>query len=43
MNCEEGMREKKNEMGEGGCVCVWWGRRKKKGKGYMSGRGKKRK
>ena len=29
-------------MGEGGCVCVWWGRRKKKGKGYMSGREKKK-
>ena len=36
MNCEEEMREK-NEMGEGlrGDVCVWWVRRKKKGRGYM--------
>jgi hypothetical protein len=42
VNCEEGMREK-NKMGEGD-VCVWWGRRKKKGKGYMnSGRKKKKK
>ena len=41
MNCEEGMREK-NKMGEGD-VCVWWGRRKKKGKGYMSGGRKKKK
>ena len=22
VNCEEGMREKKNEIGEGGCMCV---------------------
>ena len=26
-----------------GDVCVWWGRRKKKGKGYMSGGEKKKK
>ena len=37
VNWEEEMREKKNEMGEGD-VCVWWGRRKKKGRGgYMGG------
>ena len=35
-------REKINEMGEGD-VCVWWGRRKKKGRGYMRGGKKKNK
>ena len=37
MNCEEEMREK-NEMDRGD-VCVWWGRRKKKGR--VHGRKKK--
>jgi hypothetical protein len=40
VNCEEEMREK-NEMGEGD-VCVWWGKRKKKGRGYMGGGEKKK-
>ena len=25
-----------------GDVCVWWGKRKKKGRGYMGGGGKKK-
>ena len=30
VNCEEEMREKKNEMGEGGCMCVVGEKKKKK-------------
>ena len=41
VNCEEEMREK-NEMDEGD-VCVWWGRRKKKGRGLHGWWGKKKK
>ena len=40
VNCEEEMREKMRWVR--GDVCVWWGRRKKKGRGYMGG-GKKNK
>ena len=40
MNCEEEMRGKKKKRWVRGDVCVWWGRRKKKGRGYM-GSGKK--
>jgi hypothetical protein len=40
VNCEEEMREK-NEMGEGGCMCVV-GEKKKKGMGYMGGGEKKK-
>jgi hypothetical protein len=39
VNCEEEMKEK-NEMSEEGCV--WWGRRKKKGKGVHGWWGKKK-
>ena len=39
VNCEEKMREK-NEMGEGGCMCVV-GKKKKERPRYMGG-GKKR-
>ena len=43
VNCEEEMREKKKKMRwVRGDVCVWWGRRKKKGREYMGG-GKKNK
>ena len=40
MNYEEEMREKKMGWVRGD-VCVWWGRRKKKGRGYMGGWEKK--
>ena len=40
MNCEEGMREK-NEMGEGGCMCVVGEKKKRKAVGYMGGGEKK--
>jgi hypothetical protein len=40
VNCEEEMREK-NEMGEGGCMCVV-GEKKKERQGYM-GDGEKKK
>ena len=42
VNCEEKMREKKNEMGEGGCVCGG-GEEKRKVGGYMGGGEKKMK
>jgi hypothetical protein len=41
VNCEEEMREKKMRWVRGD-VCVWWGRRKKKGTGYMGGGEKKK-
>ena len=41
VNCEKEMREK-NEMVRGD-VCVWWGRRKKKGKGVHGWWEKKKK
>jgi hypothetical protein len=40
VNCEEEMREK-NEMAEGGCMCVV-GEKKKERQGYMGGGEKKR-
>ena len=40
MNCEEEMREKMRWVR--GDVCVWWGRRKRKGMGYMGGGEKKK-
>jgi hypothetical protein len=40
VNCEEEMREKMRWVR--GDVCVWWGRRKKKGMGYMGGGEKKK-
>jgi hypothetical protein len=33
VNCEEEMREKKNEMGEGGCICVVGEKKKEKQSG----------
>jgi hypothetical protein len=42
VNCEEEMREKKNEMGEGGCMCVV-GEKKKERQGVHGWWGKKKK
>ena len=42
VNYEEEMREKKMRWVRGD-VCVWWGRRKKKGRGVHGWLGKKRK
>ena len=42
MNCEEEMRDKKKMRWVRGDVCVWCGRRKKKGPGYMGGGVKKK-
>jgi hypothetical protein len=42
VNCEEEMREK-NEIGEGGCMCVVGEKKKKKGRGGTWVVGKKKK
>jgi hypothetical protein len=42
VNCEEEMREKKMRWVRGD-VCVWWGRRKKKGMGVHGWWGEKKK
>ena len=41
VNCEEEMREK-NELGEGGCVCVVGEKKKERQGGYMGGGEKKK-
>ena len=40
VNCDEEMREK-NEMGERD-LCMWWGRRKRKARGYIGGEKKEK-
>ena len=37
MNYEEEMREKKDEMGEGGFMCVVGEKKKERQRGYMGG------
>ena len=39
----EEKRERKNEMGEGGCICVVREKKKERQRGYMGGGGRKKK